>query len=79
MRAARPSVLNNFAIHTQVIARIEPGKRVVVYGSLALGGPDDRYYLTRTSDADLAIEVPSGHTCTSKQRVPVLTSNDLEF
>merc|ERR1719171_1318337 len=41
----------------EVIARIEPGKRVVVYGSLALGGPDDRYYLTRTSDADLAIEV----------------------
>jgi hypothetical protein len=40
----------------KVIARIEPGKRVVVYGSLALGS-DERYYLTRTSDADLAIEV----------------------
>ena len=59
---------HNFAVHTQVIARIEPGKRVVVYGSLALGGPDDRYYLTRTSDADLAIEVPSGRNSTSKQQ-----------
>jgi hypothetical protein len=45
----------------EVIARIEPDKTVVVYGSLALGR-DERYYLTRTSDADLAIEAVSSPT-----------------
>jgi hypothetical protein len=39
----------------EVIEAMEPGKTVVLYGSLALC-QEDQYYLTSTSDADLAVK-----------------------
>jgi hypothetical protein len=57
----------------EVIGRLHPGRTVVLYGSLALC-KEERYYLTNTSDADLAI-------CGSEQMVRIveaLTSDGWE-
>jgi len=50
---------------TATVRAMAPAAQVVVYGSLALS-VEDRYYLTHTSDVDLAIEGVKGEAVTAK-------------